>query len=197
MSKRTTTTTKTQLTKLRHVAIWAWIVLILMGAVSTYVNVTSVPFARKPVSVAAFAPIAMIAASHLALSILSVKLEWWQKALSIIALVASVGMAGFVSYWHIVRYVTAAGESAITAHLFFLTVDAPMLLAGVVLVVVKSKQNVLTPPTTTIPVATPKKTTKRTPDPKRSEAAKRAAATVRAQKAEAASIAKAQEVFGS
>lgn len=41
-----------------------------------------------------------------------------------------VAVAAWMSYWHIVEVVLAAGEGAVTAHLFPIIIDLPMAIAS-------------------------------------------------------------------
>ena len=54
---------------------------------------------------------------------------WWIKIL----VAAVAGVAGWISYWHMVEVALQGGESALSAHLLPVTVDAMMAVATVVL----------------------------------------------------------------
>lgn len=54
---------------------------------------------------------------------------WWIKVL----VAAVAGVAGWISYWHMVEVALRGGESALSAHLLPVTVDAMMAVATVVL----------------------------------------------------------------
>lgn len=48
-------------------------------------------------------------------------------------IVPVICVAGWMSYWHIVEVVLAAGEGAVTAHLFPVIIDLPMAIASAAL----------------------------------------------------------------
>lgn len=56
----------------------------------------------------------------------------WADVTRKVAILAIMGVAGWVSYWHIVEVVLRGGESAVTAHLMPATIDAMMLIASAV-----------------------------------------------------------------
>lgn len=56
----------------------------------------------------------------------------WADAIRKIAILAIMGVAGWVSYWHIVEVVLRGGESQATAYLMPATIDAMMLIASAV-----------------------------------------------------------------
>lgn len=49
------------------------------------------------------------------------------------AIVPVITIAAWMSYWHVVEIVLAAGESPLTAHLFPLIIDLPMAIASAAL----------------------------------------------------------------
>ncbi len=100
--------------------------LVLGAAVSVAANVISAddqPYARI---VAAWPSLALLLAIHM---IMNGRRSWLTTA----ALVIIASVAGWVSYWHIHDVVIMAGESAFTAKIMPVTVDALMFVATAVL----------------------------------------------------------------
>lgn len=56
----------------------------------------------------------------------------WADTTRKLAILAIMGVAGWVSYWHIVEVVLRGGESQATAYLMPATIDAMMLIASAV-----------------------------------------------------------------
>ena len=56
----------------------------------------------------------------------------WLDLTRKLSILAIMGVAGWVSYWHIVEVVIRAGESSVTAHIMPATIDAMMLIASAV-----------------------------------------------------------------
>lgn len=56
----------------------------------------------------------------------------WMDVTRKLSILAIMGVAGWVSYWHIVEVVLRAGESASTAYIMPATIDAMMVIASAV-----------------------------------------------------------------
>ena len=56
----------------------------------------------------------------------------WLDVTRKLSILAIMGVAGWVSYWHIVEVVLRAGESSVTAHIMPATIDAMMVIASAV-----------------------------------------------------------------
>jgi hypothetical protein len=56
----------------------------------------------------------------------------WADVARKLAILAVIGVAGWVSYWHIVEVVLMGGESQVTAYIMPATIDAMMAIASAV-----------------------------------------------------------------
>ena len=56
----------------------------------------------------------------------------WMDVTRKMSILAIMGVAGWVSYWHIVEVVLRAGESSTTAYIMPATIDAMMVIASAV-----------------------------------------------------------------
>lgn len=84
------------------------------------------------VIVAAFPPVALFVTMELMLRI-PAKQSRVRRCVVRVALVSVVLVAAWVSYWHIVDLVMDAGQHGITPYLYPAIVDAPMVIASLML----------------------------------------------------------------
>ncbi len=111
---------------------WATATLLTCGVFSLYANVRSGQLYRDSVIVSVLPPVVAFLSSHL-ISYFSPRTKWTKAfvygGFGLICLFAMYG-----SGWHIVDFVTKAGQHWTTAIIYVFITDAPMLLAAGILI---------------------------------------------------------------
>lgn len=125
MAKRMTVAEKAEQAA-RTTKRWAGGTFLLGAAASVAANVLVAEPTAIGRAVSAWPAVALLLTVHLFQHAPRV---WWIKLM--VALVA--GVAGWVSYWHIVELALRAGEGVVSAHLMPVPVDAMMAVATAVL----------------------------------------------------------------
>lgn len=126
MPKLTTAQRKTRNTK--RVAVAAFLV---GAAVSIAANVIAAEPTMLGRAVAVWPALALLLTVHLYQHVPVTRRDWLGFAHKI-GVLGVVGVAGWVSYWHIVEVALRAGETAVTAHILPVTIDVMMAIATAV-----------------------------------------------------------------
>lgn len=125
---------------------------ILIGGltVSLVINAVSADRTLIGMTTAALAPLMLFASIEMLLR-MPAKMPAWKRRVVVGGMGVVVLVAAWISYWHTVHFVQAAGEAGLTPYLYPLIIDVPMLIASVLMT---------TPPPA--PVAAKRKSTTKT-----------------------------------
>lgn len=132
-----------------------WALSILTGglAVSIAANILSVPKEPIPIFTATVAPVSLFAATKMFMLLGAVRIKWAVYPLMSV----SILIAGWSSYWHIFDLINLNyGNGRNIAYLTPISIDIPMLLAGVVWSYLKTTATPKTDETLPKTVVTPK-----------------------------------------
>lgn len=105
-------------------------VFIAGAAVSVAANIISAQPTVIGRIVAAWPALAFLFTIHLYQH--TPKVRGWTGAALKLSVLVVIGVAAWISYWHIVEVTLRAGESSLTAHIMPMTIDAMMAVASAV-----------------------------------------------------------------
>jgi len=117
--------------KTRNTKITATVACLAGAGVSIAANIIAAEPTVLGRAVAVWPALALLITVHLYQAIPVTK-NGWLGAIHKMAVLGVIGVAGWVSYWHIVEVTLRAGESQLTAYLLPITIDAMMAIASAV-----------------------------------------------------------------
>ncbi len=117
--------------KARNTKITATVAFLAGAGVSIAANIIAADPTPLGRAVAVWPALALLVTVHLYQAIPVTK-NGWLGAMYKLAVLGVIGVAGWVSYWHIVEVTLRAGESQLTAYLLPVTIDAMMAIASAV-----------------------------------------------------------------
>jgi len=114
----------------RNRKVWALTAFLAGAGVSVAANFIAADPTILGRAVAVWPALAFLMSAHLYQHVPVAK--GWMDVTRKLSILAIMGVAGWVSYWHIVEVVLRAGESHTTAYIMPATIDAMMVIASAV-----------------------------------------------------------------